>query len=441
MNKSYVIAVIGSGGKTSMIERLAAAAWKAGKKTAVMTTTHMWLPREHSTAGKEICEAERMLDEEGITVFGSLGEGKARGKLTYPGQDAYEQICRMADLVLVEADGSRNLPMKFPEWPREPVVPANTDAVFVMFGLSAVGQPLETVCHRWQLGLLRADGAPAEEDGRVPVTPEMAADFLERGYLRPIRFRLPSAPLMLFFNQADTTYRKHAGEKICGILQEKGWECRLCRLRPARIALIYMASGFGNRFGENKLLKLYEGKPLYRHGLDMFLELKRELEAEEIHLEIIVVSQYPEILREGRNLEEGQSVRWDLPGFWTVKNDRAAEGITSSIHLGVLAAGEEADGYLFSVADQPRLSVRTMKNFLKNYQENLIPGKKDMGCLSWGGRRGNPVLFYRTYREKLLALTGDRGGSRIMKEFPGRVMEFPAGEEELKDIDYPENMR
>ena len=35
----------------------------------------------------------------------------------------------------------------------------------------------------------------------------------------------------------------------------------------------------------------------------------------------------------------------------------------------------------------------------------------------------------------------DRGGSRIMKEFPGRVMEFPAGEEELKDIDYPENMR
>ena len=178
MNKSYVIAVIGSGGKTSMIERLAAAAWKAGKKTAVMTTTHMWLPREHSTAGKEICEAERMLDEEGITVFGSLGEGKARGKLTYPGQEAYEQICRMADLVLVEADGSRNLPMKFPEWPREPVVPANTDAVFVMFGLSAVGQPLETVCHRWQLGLLRADGTPAEEDGQVPVTPEMAADFL-----------------------------------------------------------------------------------------------------------------------------------------------------------------------------------------------------------------------------------------------------------------------
>ena len=50
MNKSYVIAVIGSGGKTSMIERLAAAAWKAGKKTAVMTTTHMWLPREHSRA-------------------------------------------------------------------------------------------------------------------------------------------------------------------------------------------------------------------------------------------------------------------------------------------------------------------------------------------------------------------------------------------------------
>ncbi len=441
MDKSYVIAVAGSGGKTSMIEHLARIAADTGKKTAVMTTTHMWMPEVHSAVGKDCGEAERMLEEEGIAVFGNPGRGKEQGKMTFPGGDAYERICRKADLVLVEADGSRNLPMKFPEWPREPVIPANTDAIFVLFGLSAIGQPLREVCHRWQLGIKKKADGPEADDGRMPVTPELAADFLEWGYLTPLRFRFPSAPVIVFLNQADTNERRREGEALRRILQNKGRECRLCRLRPARIAVIYMASGFGSRFGANKLLHPYQGKPLYRHALDMFLALKRELEEKEIQIEIIVVSRYPELLREGRQLAQGECIRWGMTGFWTVKNDRAAEGITASIHQGVGAAGKEADAYLFSVADQPWLSLETMKNFLIGYQDRLSPGRQDMGCLSCGGRRGNPVLFHRSYREALLSLTGDRGGSRIMNEFPGRVMDFPAGERELRDIDHPENLR
>ena len=42
--KGYVIAVVGSGGKTTLIARLAKQSREAGMKTAVMTTTHMWLP-------------------------------------------------------------------------------------------------------------------------------------------------------------------------------------------------------------------------------------------------------------------------------------------------------------------------------------------------------------------------------------------------------------
>ena len=43
-----------------------------------------------------------------------------------------------------------------------------------------------------------------------------------------------------------------------------------------RAAFIYMASGFGSRFGGNKLLEQLEGKPLYRHGLDTLREAARE---------------------------------------------------------------------------------------------------------------------------------------------------------------------
>ena len=34
-----------------------------------------------------------------------------------------------------------------------------------------------------------------------------------------------------------------------------------------KIALIYMASGFGSRFGSNKLTALFQGEKLYRLSL------------------------------------------------------------------------------------------------------------------------------------------------------------------------------
>ena len=37
-----------------------------------------------------------------------------------------------------------------------------------------------------------------------------------------------------------------------------------------QIAVIYMASGFGKRFGGNKLLEMIEGKPLFAYGLELF---------------------------------------------------------------------------------------------------------------------------------------------------------------------------
>ena len=33
------------------------------------------------------------------------------------------------------------------------------------------------------------------------------------------------------------------------------------------VSLIYMASGFGKRYGTNKLLTEFQGEPLYLHGL------------------------------------------------------------------------------------------------------------------------------------------------------------------------------
>ena len=40
-----------------------------------------------------------------------------------------------------------------------------------------------------------------------------------------------------------------------------------------KIHIIYLAAGSSRRFGSNKLLWVYEGLPLYRHGLDRLIEM------------------------------------------------------------------------------------------------------------------------------------------------------------------------
>ena len=38
-----------------------------------------------------------------------------------------------------------------------------------------------------------------------------------------------------------------------------------------------------------------------------------------------------------------------------------------------------------------------------------------IGCVSCLGEPGNPVWFSAFYKDELLALSGDRGGKRVMK--------------------------
>lgn len=201
-----------------------------------------------------------------------------------------------------------------------------------------------------------------------------------------------------------------------------------------KLSMIYMASGFGSRFGSNKLMALLGGRPLFLYGLAHLLEaaciLKERAAAD---TELIIVSQYPRLLemaeRYAEQYPEGSSVK-------VCRNDRSQEGITASIRIGTQAASAESDACLYFVADQPCLRAGT----LAALAEGFFASEKGIGCVSCEGKPGNPVIFSRSYKEELLALTGDRGGSRIIKAHPEDlwIMEAPPGE--LTDIDCPEDL-
>lgn len=194
-----------------------------------------------------------------------------------------------------------------------------------------------------------------------------------------------------------------------------------------KTAWIYMASGFGSRFGENKLMAELGGKPLYRHGMDCLLQAGRMLEHEDgWQVNLIVVSQYRKILETAAGL-----------GAEAVYNGGAKEGIASSLRLGTLAAPEDTDFFVYCVADQPGLEAASLTGFLRSF----VRCGKGMGCVCAQGRRGNPAAFQSRYRPELETLTGDRGGSRLMKSYPEDVWQYEVEEKELRDVDLPGDLR
>lgn len=201
------------------------------------------------------------------------------------------------------------------------------------------------------------------------------------------------------------------------------------RSKEMKAAFIYMASGFGSRFGGNKLLEELEGKPLYRHGLDTLRKAADLIRREKgWQIRLIVVSQYREILEEAAR-----------EGLQAVYNPESARGITASIAYGTRAA-EEAEGadlYVYCVADQPRLRGETLAAFLRAFAAS----GKGMGCLTAGGRRGNPAAFRKTYRDQLLGLTGDRGGRQLMERYGEDLWLFEADSKELADVDLKEDIK
>lgn len=196
-----------------------------------------------------------------------------------------------------------------------------------------------------------------------------------------------------------------------------------------KLSMIYMASGFGKRFGSNKLLASLEGRPLYTYGLAALAEGARILENRSgMICEVITVSQYPQILESARRL---------IPGGKEVENLFSEEGITASIRLGVAAAWEDTDAFLFFVADQPYTEGEMIASFAEGYFKS---GKK-IGCTAFNGRRGSPTAFGACYRSELLSISGDKGGRQVMQAHPEELWIMETEEKQLWDVDLPEDLK
>jgi Uncharacterized MobA-related protein len=183
------------------------------------------------------------------------------------------------------------------------------------------------------------------------------------------------------------------------------------------LGCVVMAAGNARRFGENKLEASLDGQTLIARAL-------RAVPVQKCAA-VAVVSQYPEILR----LAEES-------GFLAVENSHPDWGASHTVHLG-LEALSSCSAVMFQVSDQPLLeqrSVEALAEFARLHPERIT-------ALGHGGVRGNPCVFPRRFYPELLALTGDRGGSAVIRAHPEALVlcEVPAAE--LTDVDTPDALR
>ena len=179
-----------------------------------------------------------------------------------------------------------------------------------------------------------------------------------------------------------------------------------------KIGCVVLAAGNARRFGSNKLQVQVDGESLIR----------RALETVPSGLVTVVVSQYPEIL----------SLAGEY-GFEAVWNDQPDLGLSRSVRLG-LERLTDCDGVLFLVADQPWLKRDSAEALVALWAQN--PGK--IAAMAHGGVRGNPCLFPARFYPELLELTGDRGGSGVIRRHPQALHLLEVETRELLDIDTPE---
>lgn len=188
--------------------------------------------------------------------------------------------------------------------------------------------------------------------------------------------------------------------------------------KQLRVGLVLMAAGNASRFHSNKLMAEFQGKTLFTRALEV-------IPAEEFY-RIVVVSQYEQLIAQAR-----------AAGFRTVLNEHPEAGQSHTIALGV-GALQNADSILFMVGDQPLLRRESILNELVLHRAN--PDR--IIAMAFDERRGNPCIFPREFFPDLLRLTGNDGGSKVIKAHENRLLLcYAQNERELMDVDTVEELK
>ena len=207
---------------------------------------------------------------------------------------------------------------------------------------------------------------------------------------------------------------------------------------PARrTGVILMAAGRSARFGQNKLLADFGGKPLVCRAMQLMQELLDPVPHQgEKAYDAVSFQRYDSADPHVVTCHDEVAALSRQYGLPCTVYEGGTQSDTIRTALGMPEAGTWS-GCLFMAGDQPFLTAESVRKLLEAFADD----PRYIYRLAWGKQAGNPVLFPSAYFGKLWELRGESGGSSLIRQQNLPVILLQAGaERELLDADTEEEL-
>lgn len=199
------------------------------------------------------------------------------------------------------------------------------------------------------------------------------------------------------------------------------------------VGCVLMASGLAKRFGSNKLLTDFGGRPMLRRAFD--------ITDTPLLIERVVVTRSAEV----KALCEKECIPVILHSF-SGRNDTIRLGLEA-----LLRDHPELAGCMFLPCDQPLLKRESVEALVRAFSacgKTQKETERELFRLAYRSENdpepivGSPVLFGSAYFAALCTLPEGKGGGILLRKHPERVrLVFAAEREELMDVDTREDLR
>lgn len=185
------------------------------------------------------------------------------------------------------------------------------------------------------------------------------------------------------------------------------------------IAALVLAAGRSTRMGSHKLLEVLGDRPLVRHVVDAALQSYAR----------------PVFVVAGHN-EDAIRATLSSSDVCLVINPNFAEGLSSSLKVGVRALPSSIDAVIVLLGDMPLITHSLINQMIDVF--NVSPHASAL-VPTYQGEWGNPVLLSRKLFPEIEKLSGDVGARKILHAHRADVIEVSVTSDDvLVDLDTPE---